>query len=132
PRRDKQTAVDVVRDFARGKRLQLEASGDSLVQLPHFGLAKHIVEVRLADQDNLQQLGLVGFEVRKQTDLLEDARTEMLRLVNHDDGMRVQRDQRGEELLQRRNQLMARDVGQRLASARIAGGDEPEIGKDAM
>ncbi len=95
-------------------------------------MAQHIVQVRLPDQHDLEQLGLVGFEVRQQTDLFEDTRIEMLRLVDHDDGMRVQRNQRREKLLERGDELMPRDLRQWLALPRVGRGHEAKIDQDPV
>ena len=110
PCRHEQPPVDVILHFGIRERLQFATPRDSLIQLAHLGLLQKIVEVRLADEDNLEQFRLVRLEVRQQTDFFEHARTEMLRLVDHDHGMGVQRNERREKLLERGDELMTRDV----------------------
>ena len=63
-----QTPLDVVADLGFGEWLQLASARHALVELPHARLAEHLVQVRLADEHDLQQLRLIGLEVREQAD----------------------------------------------------------------
>ncbi len=112
----RETSRNVVLYFVARQRVQFNAARNPLIELPQIRLPQHRFEIRLADQNDLQQLGAVGFEVRQQPDLFENRRREMLRLVDQDDRMRVQRDQRRQELVQRLDQLMACSLGQRFVT----------------
>ena len=63
--------VDVVLDVAAHQGLQLEALRDALPQLPHSGRVEVLVELRLPEEHDLQQLVAVRFEIRQEPDLLE-------------------------------------------------------------
>ena len=53
----------------------------------------------------------------------------MLGLVDHDHRMSVQGNQRCEKLLERRDQLLTRDIGERLLTRLLARSDEAEVGQ---
>ena len=63
--------VDVVLDVAAHQGLQLKALRDALPQLPHAGRVEVLVELRLPEEHDLQQLVAVRFEIRQEPDLLE-------------------------------------------------------------
>src|SRR5438445_11747196 len=63
--------VDVVLDVAAHQGLQTKAVSDALPQLPAGGRVGVLVEFRLPEEHDLQQLVTVRFEIRKQPDLLE-------------------------------------------------------------
>src|SRR5260221_5158891 len=63
--------LDVTADFISAERRQVIADGYSLAQLLEAGIVQAIAQLRLAHQDNLQELAIVGFEIRQQAHLLE-------------------------------------------------------------
>ena len=67
--------------FVEGR--QIKARGDALVELSELRARQHAGKLRLAREDDLQQLLLVSFEVGEQTDLLQHLEAQMLCLVNH-------------------------------------------------
>ena len=67
----------------------MEAGSDALSQLSHLLSCKDIQQFRLAEDDNLQQLSLVGFEVGEQAKLLEYLAVEVLRFVDDQYGLLI-------------------------------------------
>ena len=97
---------DVLSHFTIVERLQPEPPRDALLELPHVGPLEGHLQVGLAHEHDLQLRPSVRLDVRQEPDLFEDVRMQMLCLVNHDDGMCLEWDERDEELLQRTNQLV--------------------------
>ena len=77
-----QPMVDVVAGFVRVERRQVIADRDPLPELLQLRRRELVAQVRLADQDDLQQLRLLGLEVREHPQLLERAEAEVLRFVD--------------------------------------------------
>ena len=75
--------VDVVTRFLRVERGQVIADRDPLPQLLEFGRGQLIAETGLADEHDLQQLGLFRLQVREHPQFFEGGGTEVLRLVDH-------------------------------------------------
>ena len=63
----------------------MEARDHALRQLLELGPLEHRAQLGLADEDDLQQLALVGLEVGEQAQLLEHVGREHLRLVDDED-----------------------------------------------
>jgi hypothetical protein len=57
-----------------------------LRKLPQVRPRQKHAEFGLADQDDLQQLGLISFQIGEQADLFQDFEAEILRLVDQNDG----------------------------------------------
>jgi hypothetical protein len=70
------------RDLRLAQGSQVIARNDALCHLPQFGTGQHVRQFRLTQQDDLQQLALVGFEIGEQAHLLQNLRREVLRLVD--------------------------------------------------
>ena len=64
------------------ERPEVVARGDALVQLAQLRAGQHRRQLRLADQDNLQQLLAVGFQVGQQPDLLQYVVVQVLGLID--------------------------------------------------
>ena len=58
-------------------------AGDALRELAQLGAVQQFAQLRLADQDDLQQLLGLGLEIGEQPHLLEHLGREVLRLVDH-------------------------------------------------
>ena len=58
------------------------ADGNPLPQLLQLRRRQLVAQVRLADQHDLQQLRLLGFEIRQHAQLFESREAEVLRLVD--------------------------------------------------
>ena len=56
--------------------------GDALPELPEPGAVQPVTQFRLAQQDNLQQLAVVRFEIGNQPHLFEQFLGQILRLVH--------------------------------------------------
>ena len=56
--------------------------GDAVLQLPHVGARQQVVQLRLAEQRDLDQLVPFGFEVGQQADLFQRFRRHCMRLVD--------------------------------------------------
>ena len=73
------------------------APRNPLLDLRQLRACQQSLEFGLADQHDLQQL-TIGIQVEQQADFLEDFRAKKLRLVEHQNRLSLQRDQRVEEL----------------------------------
>ncbi len=65
------------------QRLEVVAARDALRELAQLRPREHFAQLRLADQDDLQELLRRGLEVREQAHLLQHVGVEVLRLVHH-------------------------------------------------
>ena len=65
-----------------GQRVEVVARDHALRQLLELGPREHRAQLGLADQDDLQQLALVGLQVGQQAQLLEHVGRQVLRLVD--------------------------------------------------
>ena len=82
---DREAVANVVLGLLGRERLQVKARDDALRELLEVGPLEHRAQLGLADQDDLQELALVGLEVRQQAQLLEHLGRELLRLVDDQD-----------------------------------------------
>ena len=64
------------------QRLQVEARGDALRQLAQVVAPQQLAQLRLADQDDLQQLLRLGLEIGEQAHLFQHFGAEVLRLID--------------------------------------------------
>src|SRR5205807_2502697 len=64
----------------------LVSNRDALIEQPQIGRAQQRVQVELTDENDLQQLLLVGLEVRQNSNLLENRQRQTLRLVDDQHG----------------------------------------------
>jgi hypothetical protein len=60
-----QAEREVLAHFLGAERCQREAVGDALAQLADLGLAQVVVQFGLAEKHDLQQLVLLGLQVRE-------------------------------------------------------------------
>ena len=67
------------------QRLKIVSSSNSLIKLPQLGSRQLIGQFWLTNENNLEQLLIIGFEIRQKTNLLQHIKIEVLRLVNHQD-----------------------------------------------
>src|SRR5207237_849035 len=109
---DRQTMRDVRRDRFFVERLQLVPNGAALVELPQLRRSQQRLQVQLSDEDDLQQLFLVGLEIRQDPDLLEHRQRQVLRFVDDEHRTRLDRNQRQQKVVQRVDQLLFADVRQ--------------------
>src|SRR3977135_3036318 len=65
------------------QRVEVVAPRDALGQLSQLVTPKELTQLRLADENDLQELARVGFQVSQQAHLVENARCEVLCLVDH-------------------------------------------------
>ena len=79
----REAVIDVGHRILGIEGTQVIADGDSLSQLLQFRLPKLLSEVRLPDQDNLDQLRLLCLEIREHPHLFEGGECEVLRFVDH-------------------------------------------------
>ena len=95
------------------------ARGDALRELAKLGTAEHVAKLRLAEQDDLQELLRRRFEIGQQAHLLERIDREVLRLVDDEHDAKA--------LRVRIEQIRVQRVGQRLEAAAAAGDVELEL-----
>ena len=98
---NRQPVRDVGSDGFPIERLQLVANRHALIELPQSGRPQQGSQVQLADENDLEQLLLVGFEVRQDADLLEHLQRQILRLVDDEHGAGIQRDETEKEVVER-------------------------------
>src|SRR5581483_1932418 len=104
---------------------------DALIELAQLGRAQQRLEIQLADEDDLQQLLFVRFEVREDANLLEHRHRQVLRLVDDEHGARLQRHEAQQEVVERVDQLLF--ARRRQASvARVLARDDAEVLQDAL
>ncbi len=127
---DAQAMADVGERLALAQRLQVVAPGDALGELAELRPGEHLAQLRLADQDDLQQLLRRGLEVGQQAHLLEHVGVEVLRLVHqqHDApaaAVRVEQEMR-EQVNQR---LYAAGRALRHLHVQLVADREQELGR---
>ena len=79
---DAQPVVDVFADFLGRERGDVIAQRDALLELAQAVAVEDLRQFGLADEDDLEELLLLGFEVGEQPDLLEHARFEVLGFID--------------------------------------------------
>ena len=75
PARHPQAVRHVRLDLFARQRLQRAADRNALIELPQLAACQHVEQVQLPDDDDLQQLLIVGLEVREDPDLFEHVRS---------------------------------------------------------
>ena len=128
--RDPHAVLHVARGLRGRQRVEVVAAGDALRELAQLGLVEQGAQLRLADQDDLQQLGGGGLEVGEQPDLLERVRAQVLRFVHdqHDaSAARVRVEQVATEQVHQR--LGAAAPGLRHVDVQLFADREQELGR---
>ena len=82
---DPQPVPEILTDLGRRQRRELAAQRDPLAELPQFGKGEPRPELRLPDQQDLQDLARRRLEVREQSDLLQRRGVEVLCLIENED-----------------------------------------------
>src|SRR5690606_23589523 len=138
--RDAQPVADVRRRFGAAQRLEVIAARDALRDLTHLRALEQVAELRLTDQDDLQQLLRRRLEIRQEPHLLEELGAQRLRFVDdqHDSPtlrVRVEqvpiqrRDQRTERPVRRnRHAELLADVLDELAGRELRIQDQRNLG----
>ncbi len=98
---DRQAVADVALGLGRGQRAQVVARDHALRELLELGPPEQVAQLGLADQDDLQQLALVGLEVGQQAQLLQHLGRQHLRLVDDQHVVLADRVRLEQELVQR-------------------------------
>ena len=76
--------VHVLAHLLGREGLQIEAVGDALLQLADFRLVEIVVELRLTEKDDLQQLVAIGLQVAEQADLFQGGDGHALGFLDED------------------------------------------------
>src|SRR5688500_6398893 len=74
--------VSIMRHVAASEGMQFVVDENSLAQLAQFFARQDLLQFRLPHQYNLEQLLFVGFQIRKEPNLLEHVEAEILRFVD--------------------------------------------------
>ena len=98
---DRQAVPDVAARFNLGQGFEVKARDDALRELFQLGPCEHGAQLGLADQDDLQQLALVRFQVGEQAKLLEHVDRQALRLVDDEHVVLPDRMGAQQELIER-------------------------------
>src|SRR5438270_9000354 len=94
------------------RSLELVPNRHALIELPQLRRSQQPLQVQLTDQDDLQQLFLVGLQVREDPDLLEHRQWQVLRLVDDEYRTGLRRNQAEQEIVERVDQLLLRHARQ--------------------
>ena len=86
----------------------MKAGNDALRELLQIGPCQHGAQFRLADQDDLQQLALIRFQIGQQTQLLQHVGGEVLRFVDDEHVVLPDRMGAQQELVQRVDEILDR------------------------
>ncbi len=111
PARHVQPVRDVLQRLRFRERLQVVTRRNPLIELAQLLQREHFGQFRLADQNNLKQLVLLGFEVGQEPDLFEHRRRQVLRLVNDEHAVAAPRRGIEQVLVQRVHQFQRRIRG---------------------
>ncbi len=87
------------------------AHRDALAQLAKAAFVELVAQLGLADERDLQQLALVGLEVRQQPHLLEQLAAQVLRLVDQEHDVVAGLDLLEEEVVQTSRQATRSSAG---------------------
>src|SRR5262249_42953129 len=128
---DRQPMRDVRRDRLFVQRLQLVPNRHALIELPQLGRSQQGLQIQLSHQNDLQQLFLVGLEIRQNANLFQHRQRELLGIVDDEHGARLDRNQREEKIVERVDQLLLADVRQPSGLGVVAR-DDAEILQDAL
>src|SRR5262245_45370506 len=82
--RNAQTMHDVALGLEPVERREVVADRDALPELAQLLAIELLAKLGLADEDDLQQLALVGLEVGQEPDLLEQLGLEVLGLIDQE------------------------------------------------
>ena len=82
PAGDSQPVGHVLGRFAFAESTQVKARDHPLGELLQFGSGQHLAQFWLPDQDDLQQLAFIGFQVGEQAKLLQHVGREALCFVD--------------------------------------------------
>src|SRR5258706_4026197 len=74
--------ADVLRNLVRGKRADVLATCNALLQLPQLAPFEQLVKFVLPHQHNVQELFVLGLEIRKQANLFERLDAQPVSLVD--------------------------------------------------
>ena len=77
---------DVIGDLPLIERPQMEVRGNALGKLMQLRRQEQIPQLGLSDQNQLQDLKLVGVDIGDHSQMFERFRLEILRLVDDQDG----------------------------------------------
>ena len=91
--------IDILAHFLPVERLQVEPPRHALLQLTQLRPGEQRFQLRLPDQDDLKECPPLVIHVREQADLFENVRPQVLRLVDGDDGVRLNRAEGPEKCL---------------------------------
>ncbi len=80
-----QTKVDVLDDLLSIKSLRWKSDETRCANCSELRRAKHVPQLRLTDEDNLQELLLICVNVRLHSKLFECVKSQVLRLVDDQD-----------------------------------------------
>ena len=131
--RHAQAVVDVALGLHAGEGRQMVAHRDALSELPQPRVVQLLAQLRLADEDDLEQLALLGLEVGEQAHLLEQLVAQVLRLVDQEHDVVPGRRFLEQELIERleRRDAVALSSARRPSSVRITRRAARSSGKDS-
>ncbi len=128
---DRQAMHDVRADRFAIERRQLVADRHALIQLPEIRRSQQAVQIQLADENDLQQLFLVGLEVRQDPNLFEDLPGQILRFIDDQNCARFERHEAQQEVVERLHELLLGDRRHRGA-LRLFAREDAEVLQDPL
>ena len=102
--------ADIGTAFPGRERSQMVTRRDALGDLAQFRALEQLVQFRLADEDNLQQLFLGRLQIRQESNLFQDVGGQVLRFINDE--------HRPSALLMRCQQMLIQRIDQHLETGR--------------
>lgn len=119
PRATHNTVRHIRFNFFARQRLERAANRDALNELAQLRLVQDVEEIELSDDHDLQELLIVGLEIRQHANLFEHVGRQVLRLIDDQHRAAVQRHERQQEIVKRPHQLMLTGRGQATALERF-------------
>jgi hypothetical protein len=97
---DLEAVLDVGPEFPAFEGIDVETDGDPLSELAKAVIVQAVSELRLAEQDDLEQFAIFGFEVGEESDLFEEFGGEVLGFVDDQDGVAAVEEEIDKELIE--------------------------------
>ena len=92
------------------QRTQAASPRNSLIEMMHVLGSADAFERGRSDEHDLQELRAIALAIGQESELLQNERIEMLRFVDDENGCRIERDERREKTMQRRNQVVTAEA----------------------
>src|SRR5262249_51205225 len=103
--RELEATLDVTTNFIHAKRLELTPHRDPLLQRAKLDGIQFLVQLRLPDQEYLDEFFLSSLKIREQSDFFQNAPRHLVRLVDYQDRREALLKLRQQKSVQRAQQV---------------------------